>query len=127
MSPFPRLIGCRVAGTVTNQQPQKVRRGPAESPVATGRGENVRVWGGARCSGVNARGLGLGGPWRQVPSSKTLAFRAVQFSDSLPPGSWGYKMGKCSASWRFPPHSLHTTFCRELLCGCSLLAGPRFF
>lgn len=122
MSPFPRLIGCRVAGTITNQQPQKVRRGPAESPVATGRGENVRVWGGARCSGVvNARGPGLGDPGGQVLSSKTLAIRAVQFS-----GSSGHEMGKYGASWGFTPDSLHTTFCGELLCGCSHLAERDF-
>lgn len=67
MSPFPRFIGCRVAGTTTNQQPQKVWRGPAESLVATGRGENVRVWVGARLSVVNARGLGFGGPRDKSP------------------------------------------------------------
>lgn len=94
MSPFPLLIGCRVAGTMANQQSPKVRRGPAESPVATGRGENVRVWGGARCRGVvNARGPGLGDPGGQVLSSKTLAIRAVQFS-----GSSGHEMGKYGAS-----------------------------
>lgn len=62
MSPFSRLIGYRVAGTTTNEQLQKVWRGPAESPVATRRGENVRVWGGARCNVVYVRGLGFGGP-----------------------------------------------------------------
>ena len=40
MSPFPRLIGRRLAATTTNQQSQKVWRGPAESPVAIGRVEN---------------------------------------------------------------------------------------
>ena len=61
MSPFPRLIGCRVAGTTTNQQSRKVWRGPAESPVATGRGENEHLRCGARCRVVSARGMGLGG------------------------------------------------------------------
>lgn len=68
MSPFPRLIGCRVAGTTTNEQLQKVWRGPAESPVATARGENVRVLGGARCDVVNTRGLGFGGPGDKSPN-----------------------------------------------------------
>lgn len=67
MSPFPRLIGCRTVRTTTNQPPQKVWRGPAESPVATGRGENVRVWGGARCSVVNGQDLGFGGPEDKFP------------------------------------------------------------
>ena len=70
MSPFPRLIGRRVAATTTNQQSQKVWRGPAESPVAIGRVENYHLCGGARCGVVLARGLGLGDPGDRPPSPR---------------------------------------------------------
>lgn len=86
MSPFPFLIGCRVAGTTTNRRSRKVWRGPAESTVATGRGENARLWGVARCNIGNARGLGPGG---QVTSSKSLTFRTAQFDSPLGIGTGG--------------------------------------
>lgn len=93
-----------VGGTMTNQQPQKVWRGPAESPVATGRGENVRVLGGARCREVNARGLGLGAPGDKFPP-RLRHLRAVRFSDGLLTHG-GHEMGKCSTSSGFTPHSI---------------------
>lgn len=42
MSPILCVIGCGVAKTSTNQQSEKVWRGRAERPVATGMRESVR-------------------------------------------------------------------------------------